>query len=294
MIDKERCEVGGSLVCLKASDGRHAVVFIHPASGSAASFRALQPHLRSDCSVYAFQSPGISPDRPRSIEGIAEAYLTEFLSAAPRSTPLFVGWSFSGPVAVEMARLCEERGVKPAGVILLDSATHEVLGSRTTDLATEVGGLFGIDMSQAQASSVDGLLDHAAAVIAVSSNTPGLTGQDLRPFWDIYSWHQGIFDESWHAKPCAAPLLVIRARDETGWNAAPDCLGWSEVVNRPASIAWAGGTHYTMMDDSRLGDVARIIEQAIDSWVGDPGEPGDPGTPGDPTPRDGVASAAKT
>ncbi|MCX4635104.1 alpha/beta fold hydrolase [Streptomyces sp. P9-2B-2] len=263
--------MGGSLVCLRASGGRRALVFIHPASGSAASFRALLPHLRSDCSVYAFHSPGIDPDRPRSIEGIAKAYLAEFLSADSRSTPVFVGWSFSGPVAVEMARLAEEAGVSPAGVILLDSATHEVLGERTTDLATEVGGLFGIDMSRAHAPTVDELLDHAAALIAVASDTPGLTGQDLRPFWDVYSWHQGIFDEGWRASPCRAPLLVIRARDETGWNSTSECLGWSEVVNRPVSVAWAGGTHYTMMDDSRLADIALIIEQAGDQWGAGPG-----------------------
>ncbi|MFB6439582.1 thioesterase domain-containing protein [Streptomyces sp. NPDC056411] len=280
--------MGGSLVCLKASGGRRAVVFIHPASGSAASFRALLPHLTSDCSVYAFHAPGIDPERPRSIEGIAEAYLTEFLSADSRSTPVFVGWSFSGPVAVEMARLAEERGIRPAGVILLDSATHEVLGSRTTDLATEVGGLFGVDMSRAHAPTVDGLLDHAAALIAVASDTPGLTGQDLRPFWDIYSWHQGIYDEGWRASPCAAPLLVIRARDETGWNAATECLGWSEAVGRPVSVAWAGGTHYTMMDDSRLGDIARIIERAMDTWDGEPSPRGVRPVP-DEAPHDEVS-----
>ncbi|MFK4122927.1 thioesterase domain-containing protein [Streptomyces longwoodensis] len=74
-------------VCLRKSSGRYALVFIHPASGSAASFRALQPHLGSDCSVYAFQAPGIDPDRPRSIEGIAQTYLAEFLAADSQSTP---------------------------------------------------------------------------------------------------------------------------------------------------------------------------------------------------------------
>jgi thioesterase domain-containing protein len=260
--------LGGNLIRLKVSSGPQALVFIHPASGSAASFRALQSHLRSDCSVYAFHSPGINPDQPRSIEGIADAYLSQYLEADSRSVPVFVGWSFSGPVAVEMARLAEERGVAPAGVILLDSGTHEVLGARTTDLTTEVGGLFGIDLSEAPgASSVEALLDHAADLIAVSSGTPGLTGQDLRPFWDTYSWYQGIFDEGWRAEPCAAPLLVIRARDENGWNAAPDCLGWSEVLGRPVSVAWAGGTHYTLMDNSRLGEIAPLIEEAVQKWA---------------------------
>ncbi|MEU3526548.1 alpha/beta fold hydrolase [Streptomyces sp. NPDC038707] len=260
--------MGGNLIRLKVSSGPHALVFIHPASGSAASYRALQPHLRSDCSVYAFHSPGIDPGRPRTIEAIADAYLTQYLEADSRSVPVFVGWSFSGPVAVEMARLAEERGVAPAGVILLDSGTHEVLGARTVDLASEAGGLFGIDLSEApDASSVDALLDHAAALIAVSSETPGLTGQDLRPFWDTYTWYQGIFDDGWRAEPCAAPLLVIRARDEKGWNSAPDCLGWSEVAGRPVSVAWAGGTHYTLMDNSRLGDIALLIEETVQKWT---------------------------
>ncbi|MGW3206163.1 thioesterase domain-containing protein [Streptomyces sp. NPDC001135] len=262
--------MGGNLICLKSSGGTHALVFIHPASGSAASFRALQPHLRSDCSVYAFHTTGIDPTRPRSIDGIADAYLTQFLESGNGATPVFVGWSFSGPVAVEMARLAEERGRGAAGVILLDSATHEVLEARTTDLAREVGGLFGVDVSGAGSSSLDGLLDHAAELIAVASATPGLTGEDLRPFWEVYRWHQGIFEAGRQAAPCAAPLLVIRARDETGWNAAPDCLGWSEVVGRPVSVAWAAGTHYTMMDAGRLADVARVIDSAVERWADAP------------------------
>ncbi|WP_186319048.1 thioesterase domain-containing protein [Streptomyces sp. SAJ15] len=271
--------MGGNLVRLRESSGRHALVFIHPASGSAASFRALRPHLASDCSVYAFQASGIDPAAPRSIEGIAETYLAQFRAADSDATPIFVGWSFSGPVAVEMARLSEERGHAPAGVILLDSATHDILDGRTTDPATEVGGLLGVDLSGTGATSVDELLDHAAELIAVASDTPGLTGADLRPFWDVYAWHQGIFDGGWQARPCAAPLLMIRARDETGWNAAPDCLGWSTVVGRPVPVAWAGGTHYSMMDEARLADVARVIDQAVEDWAATPAPPGDPAAP---------------
>ncbi|MCX4647372.1 thioesterase domain-containing protein [Streptomyces sp. NBC_01446] len=265
----------GNLVRLKESNGRHALVFIHPASGSAASFRSLQPHLGSDCSVYAFQAPGIDPGRPRSIEGIAATYLAEFQAADSRSTPIFVGWSFSGPVAVEMARLSEGQGRAPAGVILLDSATHEVLGGRSTDRATEIGGLFGIDMSKTDARSVDGLLDHAAELIAVASDTPGLTGADLRPFWDVYAWHQGIFDDGWQARPCAAPLLMVRARDETGWNAASDCLGWSALVGRSVPVVQAPGTHYTLMDEGRLAEVARIIDRAVEVWTASPQDAAD-------------------
>ncbi|MFJ3659667.1 thioesterase domain-containing protein [Streptomyces sp. NPDC090119] len=260
----------GNLVRLKEADGPNALVFIHPASGSAASFRSLQPHLDSDCSVYAFQASGIDPDRPRSIEGIAETYLAEFRSADPDSAPVFVGWSFSGPVAVEMARLCEKQGRGAAGVILLDSATHETLRGRTTDLATEVGGLFGIDMSGSGARSVDELLDEAAALIAAARDAHGLTGADLRPFWDIYTWHQGIFDEGWQARPCAAPLLMVRAREETGWNAAPECLGWSALVGRPVPAVWAPGTHYSLMDGARLPGIARILDRAVGDWTAAP------------------------
>ncbi|WP_330461219.1 thioesterase domain-containing protein [Streptomyces sp. NBC_00820] len=256
----------GNLVRLRESSGPSALVFIHPASGSAAAFRALQPHLGSDCSIYAFQASGIDPDRPRSIEGIAKSYLAEFLSADPDSTPVFVGWSFSGPVAVEMARLAEEQGRGAAGVILLDSATHEVLAGRTTDRATEVGGLFGIDLSRAGTDSTDELLDHAAELIAVASDAPGLTGADLRPFWDVYTWHQGIFDDGWQARPCAAPLLMVRARDETGWNAAPECLGWSAVLDRSVPVVWTSGTHYSLMDSGRLAEVARILDRAVEEW----------------------------
>jgi surfactin synthase thioesterase subunit len=74
-------EVRGNLR-LKGSSGRYALVFIHPASGSAASFRALQPHLGSDCSVYAFQAPGIDPGRIRLKRDLARRGVESLLVEA--------------------------------------------------------------------------------------------------------------------------------------------------------------------------------------------------------------------
>ncbi|GAA3100661.1 thioesterase domain-containing protein [Streptomyces echinatus] len=261
---------GNHLVRLRESTGPNALVLIHPASGSAASYRALEPHLGGDFSVYAFQATGVDAGRPRSIEGIAQAYLAEFQAAAPDATPIYVGWSFSGPVVVEMARLGEEQGRGPAGVILLDSAPPEALRGRTADHAAEIGGLLGLDLSATDARSVDELLDEAAELIAVASDTPGLTGADLRPFWDVYVWHQGIFDDGWQARPCAAPLLMVRAQDETGWNAEPECLGWSALVGRAVPVVRAPGTHYTLMDEHRLPGIARIVDRAIEEWAAAP------------------------
>ncbi|WP_266930304.1 hypothetical protein [Streptomyces sp. NBC_00120] len=109
----------------------------------------------------------------------------------------------------------------------------------------------------------------------MASDTPGLTGADLRPFWDVYAWHQGIFDDGWQARPCAAPLLMVRARDETGWNAASDCLGWSALVGRSVPVVQAPGTHYTLMDEGRLAEVARIIDRAVEVWTASPQDAAD-------------------
>lgn len=256
----------GNLLRLRPSDESQALVFVHPASGSAASYRALEPFLTSDRPVYAFHSPDIPPGRHASIERIAEDYLAEFLHAAPRTTPVFVGWSFSGPVAVEMARLSESTAAGASGVVLLDSATPEVLAGRTADLVTEMGGLFGVDLAGTPASSPGELLDRIAEIMAVSSDMAGVTGQDLRPFWDTYRWHQDAFESGWRARPCAAPVLLIRAREETGWDPAPDDLGWSDVFGTAVPVEWAGGTHYTLMENDRLADIARIVERAVEKW----------------------------
>jgi thioesterase domain-containing protein len=75
--------VHGNQLRLRASEDSRAVVFVHPASGSAAAFRKLEPLLGPVGSVYAFHSPDPMVDRPDSIEGLAAAYLSEFRAAAP-------------------------------------------------------------------------------------------------------------------------------------------------------------------------------------------------------------------
>lgn len=129
-----------------------------------------------------------------------------------------------------------------------------------------MGGLFAVDLARTSASSPDELLDLTAEIIAASDDVAGVTGQDLRPFWNTYRRHQDAFDASWQARPCAAPVLLVRAQDETGWDSSPAHLGWSEVFGAAVPVEWSGGTHDTLMEDDRLADIARSVDRAVETW----------------------------
>ncbi|MHB8270276.1 non-ribosomal peptide synthetase [Bradyrhizobium sp.] len=111
------------LVPLAPTLDKPVLLFLHAASGSVLPYAPLARCLQDDLSVFGMQAPGIDDDEPipSSVEGFAQLYLSavaKFLNGRP---VFLAGWSFGGNVALELARLLQERGARLAGTILIDS-----------------------------------------------------------------------------------------------------------------------------------------------------------------------------
>ncbi len=98
---------------------------VHGGVGFGLPYAGLAQHLDERRPVYALQSEGIAPDavwdRPRDVRSLAAAYVARVREVQPHGPYHFLGWSFGGLVAHEMAVQLQEAGERTAFLGALDS-----------------------------------------------------------------------------------------------------------------------------------------------------------------------------
>ncbi|MGW4509755.1 thioesterase domain-containing protein [Streptomyces sp. NPDC004436] len=269
-----------SLVRLRAGAGS-PVLFVHPSSGSIGGFRRLLPHLAVDCPLAAFEADGSGPVDGCTVTELAGAYLAEAAETSMADGALLVGWSFGGAVAVAMAAIAEREGRQIRGVVLLDSATPEVLRTRPRSVTEEYASLFGVDPGALQGVTdgdpADRVLEAVARALSPQGGPP-YTAEDLRPYAELHTRHVRTLHCGPPLRPCAAPVTLVRAAAEQGWGTAPGDLGWSALLGRPVRVRWTPGTHQSMTDPCHAADLASLLDELFVGQFGAPfgDEPGGP------------------
>jgi acyl-coenzyme A synthetase/AMP-(fatty) acid ligase/thioesterase domain-containing protein/acyl carrier protein len=95
---------------------------VHGGGGRSENFLDLATAFGTNRPFYGVQVVGEAGlDRVGSIAAMAEAYVEAVIDARPTGPLLIGGYSSGGTVALEMARRLDQRGRRPALVVLLDS-----------------------------------------------------------------------------------------------------------------------------------------------------------------------------
>ncbi|KAJ3146079.1 hypothetical protein HDU86_000536 [Geranomyces michiganensis] len=117
----EDAEKSIELLPIKKNGVEPRLFFIHDVTGMATFFMRLGPYLNNE--MYAIGDKHLgSPEGFASIDEMAAHYITLVQEVQPKGPYYLVGYSFGGPVAVEMANLLIEKGEIVQHVLLLDPA----------------------------------------------------------------------------------------------------------------------------------------------------------------------------
>lgn len=255
----------GNLLTLRES-GSSALVFVHPASGMATAFRRLPAHLDGDYSLVAFENAGPVGTGLCSVGRLSAAYAAELL-AREFDHVVLAGWSFGGAVAVELAALLEAAGRAVAGVVLIDSASPDVLAASERTFAGELAGLFEFSPLEARGlesvSSEEEVWTAVLRVLRARYGLPSLTRDDLQPFLDAYSWHLKALRAPWTPPRLRLPVFQIRAQHETGWGDAPTDLGWAASLDALVQPAESPGNHYSMLSSDNAAVFADVLTSCL-------------------------------
>jgi thioesterase domain-containing protein len=253
-----------NLITLRDGTGP-SIVFVHPGSGLATAFRRLVPLMNKRSPTFAFENPE-PQGAPPSLAELGASYWAQ-LSVVVGDSLVLVGWSFGGSVAFELATLAERSGRTVSAVVLLDAAAPPLLASAPALTVLDAANLFALSPSELPEGSSPTNDEELLAVLVAALRRYRGMGQievgDLRPFIAAYQWHHCVARQPWTPGHRRAPVFLVRAQDEQGWNDAPPDLGWSGVLGSPPTTLWTPGTHHTIMSETNAPRLARLLSLLI-------------------------------
>ena len=252
--------MAGHLATLRDCNGP-AIVYLHPASGIATHYRRLAPLLPPARTLLAFENIELSGPPP-SIETFAAEYWAVLRDAV--AGPIdFVGWSFGGTVALELATLAQEDGLAVSSVILLDAGAPQVMRSAPSLPLQDLAGLFGIQPDELPAEAAPTTPDAMLALVAdLMRRTRGMDtieSADLQPFVEAYRWHHQVARRPWTFRGRDLAVHLVRARDERCWDGLPADLGWSAVLGTPPVAWWTPGSHHDLASEVHAPALADVL-----------------------------------
>ena len=225
-----------SLVPLSRGEGMQLIGVPSFLAGSGShQFSRLASCLDGTRTMSAFSLPGFRPGEPvpGTWSALIEALAASLREAVADEPFVLVGYSHGGGAAHALARLLEEQGVFPAGLVMIDTYAPESPEEMRQVFATVMGTIFENGHPLVQESVDDGNL------LAMGAYFHGAT--------------------EWEALPIETPSLLIRATEPLGDAFEGGRLSWWQLARDVREVT---GDHFSVIDES-----ASETAQVIDAWV---------------------------
>jgi thioesterase domain-containing protein/acyl carrier protein len=236
----------------------------HPLAGTVIRYAALGMSIDKDIPVYGVQAYGLDPrhEPHRTIEEMAQEYITEMLEVQPDGPFHLLGYSIGGTIAFEVARQLRQRGSDVGILAMVDTYTTE------SDEVTVDDAIYrlmwkGLRLAVRPANFMQLDQDEQIAALLRLGIEAGSIPADfeeahVRRMFEMYY----INDAACRAYTLeyAAERIVLFRGDDPG---APT-LGWERYVDEVEAIS-VPGDHHAMMEPQGAAVIGRVLSRMIKS-----------------------------
>ncbi|MEO7323237.1 MAG: amino acid adenylation domain-containing protein [Dokdonella sp.] len=241
--------------------------------GSVLTFRELSRALGTRQPFHALQAIGLDGNSspPASVEATAAANIAQIRAVQSCGPYRFVGHSYGGVVAYDMARQLLEQGETVDYLALLDAATPAVLYAQhaadefedmrqlCAEMAEQGGKRFALSAAQLRAMP-------AAQLITVLGNH-GIA-VDRKQYETLYGVIQAGRRCYQAYQPRALPreinVLLFRATQQlAGAEEWPEDYGWNAVLKRPPQIHDVDADHYSLLRGAAVQSLTAALMSAV-------------------------------
>jgi thioesterase domain-containing protein/acyl carrier protein len=253
-------------------------VFAIPgAGGNVLSLRPLIRVLGEQQPLFAFQPVGIDGSKPplESVEQAARANIAALKRVQPAGPYSFIGHSYGGVVAYEMARVLMEEGEEVSSLVLLDSlapaviqpslARDEVaeLAEAVQSLADRDGAALEVDVERLRRMSLDERVEYA--VVLLNERGFDITAERFGAFYRVYRSDLLSYRNY-------RPSLLPRSIDVSLYRATrrrsdrtdlPRDYGWDQLLRAPVRAADVDADHFSILERVSL----RALQEAAANVV---------------------------
>ncbi len=257
--------------------GRPPLFCVHGAGGNVLNFRLLADKLSPDQGFYGLQAQGVDGRLVplASVEAMAAQYVGALREVCPEGPYRLAGYSAGGVIALEMACQLQADGQQVDLLAMIDTlcpvaARVRLPWWRRLWLMRHWSLRFALGWPVRRLQGRGDNARHAQALEARQRGEalpPELAEAVLfRNFIEVQRRYQPpVWD---------GDLLLIMARQaEVPYLAAGPCLGWDRWVRGRIESRHVGGSHFSVMREPGLGELANALQSALDKRDGVPYEP---------------------
>lgn len=249
------------LIPLRKGSGT-TLVLVPSLGGSLLCYKGLLDALPDTVPVCAL-APGAlpRPDNPENPDGpdstpptvadMAKAYVPHLAAAFPDGNIMLLGLCMAGLTAWETACQLEERNIRIAGVISLNTRSRLLVDEAGRPLH---GKVLAAVLAHMPKEAVDMGLETLGKYEGFAHGQPAAAADYIR--WQLTAWG------GYTPRPCNCSMLCLRPEEAVGDDHLPfetRPLGWDEAALGGVRDIYVPGSHYSMLGAPHAEKTAGII-----------------------------------
>lgn len=266
-----------SLVPIQPAGSKPPLFMIHGVGGNIISFYGLAKRLGRDQPVYGIQAQGLLSGQPGllRLEDMASAYVRAIREVQPHGPYHFLGYSFGGTVAMEMAHQLRAAGEEVALLGMLDSKSllywQEIARNAT------VNALVGKRVDRFRGNTAhlsrrdrleyvrDKLLTRLRRVTYHAAAAAGL--RKTPSFWKDAEDLNRVAVNRYTLKPYGGAMTLFRAAEQHD-GAGPHDLGWSGFFSEGVTVRELPGDHERIFLEPMVDQLASLLRKSLQEASG--------------------------
>ena len=265
-----------SVIPIRRGSGRQPLVLIHGVGGNLVGFVSLVRLLHTDQPVYGIQAQSLHSQDPilTRLEAMAAYYIRELRVLQPKGPYAFLGLSFGGLVAYEMAQQLVAAGESVNLVGMLDTWQPGYMQQVRTEIPWRVRILHRLRMARLNTSKLSlrqtvrytlgrmkGRVLRLIYLRIGQSGGVSLPGS-MRRVRDI-NLMAGV---RYVVKPYAGRITLFRAQDEKD-SSLPRDLGWLHYAHGGVDIVPLPGDHGQVLSEPNVTYLAEKLTKSLSTFT---------------------------
>lgn len=179
---------------------------------------------------------------------LASIYCDAIIRQQPRGPYQLAGISFGGVVAMEAAKILQQRGEQVGLVVLLDSI-----------LPSGVKRSFGKKLKYVFRKTGEAVGSYLSRFRSGSSLYNSKTIEKYRK----QAFHKAMASSAMHGERYSGRVILIKANNQSSWGEGvsfKDDYGWSQFLAQRPEIFSVDAAHLEMIDENHAREVAEFIK----------------------------------
>lgn len=274
------------MVKLWAAEHQSKLFLIHSGGGLLWNYIPLVRHLNSRLPVYGLQAQGLDGICPPhdDLKQMAIDYLQLVRQVQPEGPYLFIGHSFGGIIAYEMARQLHIAGQETRLLAMIDSSLISPSDQREPEqseqlkdasmlfdmvrtLEKSMGKELEVTLQELTERATEDQIKRVFNVLSESNALPFISGEEAIRHLLTVSKRHTIARRKYQPQKSPVPITLFRARKDSSLPYTDDSLGWRLISSTTVNVTWVAGDHVTMMSEPFVKELASELRARINSMI---------------------------